>query len=136
MALTYTPPFPQTMQLAQVLITATTTDKTGATTANIKTLYTATTDGTKVTQIGFKWQGNSAAGLFLIWITETDGTTYHLFDEMVTTLTTSSTTVASNRLVNSYSDLQLKSGQKIQVAFTVDAGTPSDCEAFAQIANF
>jgi hypothetical protein len=136
MALVFTPPFPQTMQLAQVLITAATTDKTGSVTTNIKTLYTATTDGTKVTQIGFKWLGNSAAGLFLIWITETDGTTYHLFDEMVTTLTSSSTTVATNRLVNTYSDLQLKSGQKIQVAFTVDAGTPSDCEAFAQIANF
>lgn len=136
MALVFTPPFPQTMQLAQVLVTAATTDKTGATTTNIKTLYTATTDGTKVTQIGFKWLGNSAAGLFLIWITETDGTTIHLFDEMVTTLTTSSTTVATNRLVNSYSDLQLKNGQKIMVGFTVDAGTPSDCEAFAQIANF
>jgi len=35
-------------------ITGTTTDKSGATTANIVDLVTATTDGTKVTQIKYK----------------------------------------------------------------------------------
>ncbi|CAB4147267.1 hypothetical protein UFOVP518_19 [uncultured Caudovirales phage] len=135
MALTYTPPFPQKMKLAQVTITAVTTDKTGATTTNIKDLYTATTDGTKVTQIGFKMQGTSVAGLFLIWITETDGTTYHLFDEIVIAAATSSTTVATSRIVNSYSDLQLASGQKIKVGFTTISGS-INCDAFCQIADF
>lgn len=135
MALTFTPPFPQTMQLAQVVITAVTTDKTGATTANIKTLFTATTDGTKVTQIGYKFQGTSVAGLFLIWITETDGTTIHLFDEITIAAATSSTTVATSRVANSYSDLQLKSGQVIKVGFTTISGAIS-CDAFAQVANF
>ena len=135
MALTFTPPFPQTMQLAQVVITAVTTDKTGATTANIKTLFTATTDGTKVTQIGYKFQGTSVAGLFFIWITETDGTTIHLFDEITIAAATSSTTVATSRVANSYSDLQLKSGQVIKVGFTTISGA-INCDAFAQVANF
>lgn len=135
MALTFTPPFPQKMELALVEITAVTTDKTGATTTNIKTLYTATTDGTKVTQIGFKFHGTTVAALFLIWITQTDGTTLQLFDEIVIDAVTSSNTVATNRKVNAYADLQLKAGQKIMVGFTVLSGT-SYCDAFAQIADF
>lgn len=135
MALVFTPPFPQKMKLAQVKITAVTTDKTGSVTTNIKTLYTATTDGTKVTQIGYKIQGTSVAGTFLIWITETDGTTYHLFDEILIAAATSSTTVATSRVFNSYPDLQLASGQKIQVGFTTISGSVA-CDAFAQIADF
>ena len=135
MALTYTPPFPQKMKLAQATITAVTTDKTGATTTNIKTLYTATTDGTKVTQIGYKIQGTSVAGTFLIWITETDGTTMHLFDEILIAAVTSSTTVATAKVVNSYPDLQLASGQKVMVGFTTISGSVN-CDAFAQIADF
>ena len=54
-------------------ITGTTTDKTGATTANIVDLVTASTDGTKVTQIKYKHVGNSTAGIFLVWVTDTAG---------------------------------------------------------------
>ncbi len=98
-------------------LTATTTDKTGGTTTNMKTLVTAlsTGNGTKVTQIGCKVEGNSAAGLLLIFITDTSGNNPKLFDEILISSVTSNTTTSTFRAFNSYSDLQLKAGQLIQV---------------------
>jgi len=101
------------------LITATTTDKSGATTTNIKDLVTAATDGTKVTQIKFKHAGNSAAGLALVWVTDTSGANPTLLAEASYSAVTSSTTVATAEVTISFNDLQLKSGQKIQVGATV-----------------
>lgn len=101
------------------IITTATTDKSGATTTNIKDLVTASTDGTKVTWIKFKHVGNSSAGIFLVWITDTAGSNPTLYAESVYSAITSSTTVATCEGILLFSDLQLKSGQKIQVAATV-----------------
>jgi hypothetical protein len=128
-----TPIFALTPQLDLARITGTTTDKSGLTTANLVTLLSATTFGTKVTQIGFKFVGTSTAGTFLIFISDTDGTTLRLFDEILITAVTSSTTALSARQVNFYSDLQLKSGQRILVGATT-VNTPID--VFAQIGDF
>ena len=100
------------------IITAATTDKSGATTTNIKDLLTAATDGTKVTWIKFKHVGTSTAGIFLIWITDTAGSNPTLFYEQTYTAITSSTTVSTAEATIVFNDLQLKSGQKIQVAAT------------------
>lgn len=102
-----------------VKITATTTDKSGATTTNIKDLVTGSTDGTKVTWIKFKHEGTSTAGIFLIWITDTSGANPTLFYEQTYTSITSSTTVTTAEGTLIFNDLQLKSGQKIQVGATV-----------------
>lgn len=133
MAANTTPIFALTPKMAVGRITAITTDKSGLTTTNLVTLVTATTDGTKVTQIGFKSLGNSGAGTFLIFITDTDGTTVRFFDEILVTAVTTSTTALSARQVNFYSDLQLKSGQKILVGATV---LTTAMDAFAQIGDF
>ncbi len=109
-------------------ITATTTDKSGATTTNIKTLLTAATDGTKVTQLIFKFEGTSTAGTILIWLTDTGGANPVLFDEVLTTAVTSSTTAITQRLVATYADLQLKSGQQVWVGATV-VNTNIHCQA-------
>lgn len=101
------------------IITGTTTDKSGATTANIKDLLTAATDGTKVTWIKFKHVGNSTAGIFLIWITDTNGANPTLFYEQTYSAISSSTTVATAEGTILFNDLQLKAGQKIQVGATV-----------------
>lgn len=101
------------------IITATTTDKSGATQTNIKNLLTASTDGTKVTWIKFKHAGNSTAGIFLIWITDTSGANPTLFYEQSYTSITSSSTVTTAEGTITFNDLQLKSGQKIQVGATV-----------------
>lgn len=102
-----------------VTVTAATTDRTGATTTNLVELLTAGTDGTKITQIGAKVAGTNAATLVLIFITDTAGANPKLFDEITLSAITPSTTLASNRNVTAYSDLQLKSGQKVLVGTTV-----------------
>jgi hypothetical protein len=125
MAANTTPIFPLKPYVAIATITGTTTDKSGATTTNLKTLYTATTDGTKVSQIGFKATGNSTQGSFLIFIIP--------YDEILYSTITSSATVASARGVNSYSDLVLKSGQKIIVGATV---VTTNIAAWAQTGDY
>jgi len=115
------------------IITATTTDKSGATTTNIKDLLTASTDGTKVTWIKFKHAGNSTAGIFLIWITDTAGANPTLFYEQTYTAITSSATVTTAEGTITFNDLQLKSGQKIQVGATI---VTSNIHVTASIGDF
>jgi len=127
------PIFALTPMLAYQAITATTTDKTGGTTTNLKTLLTAGTNGSKVTQIGFKVEGTSTAGLLLIFVTDTSGTNPKLFDEIAIAAVTSSTTTATNRVFTAYNDLQLAAGQRILVgATTVSASVIG----FAQYGDF
>lgn len=102
-----------------VTVTSATTDRTGATTANLAELLVAATDGTKITQIGAKVAGTNTACLVLIFITDTAGANPKLFDEIGLQAITASTTVTSQRQVTAYSDLQLKSGQKVLVGTTV-----------------
>ncbi len=118
---------------AATTITGTTTDKSAATAANIKVLYTAVTNGTKIGQIGVKFVGTSTAGILLIWITDTAGANPILFDEILYTAITSSATVATARVVNVYSDLQLKSGQQIWVGATT---VNTNVYSFASIGEF
>jgi hypothetical protein len=113
------PIFPLTPETAMVTVSAATTDRTGATTANLVDLLTAGTNGTKITQIGAKVAGTNTACLVLIFITDTNGLNPKLYDEIAMEVVTASTTVTSQRQVTAYSDLQLKSGQKVLVGITV-----------------
>jgi len=115
------------------VITGTTTDKSGATTANIVTLLTAATDGTKVTRIKFKHAGNSTAGTALVWITDTAGANPRLAYEQTYAAITSSATVASAETEFFFNDLQLKSGQQIWVACTT---ATSNIHVTASIGDF
>lgn len=114
-----TPIFALSPDTKLATITAATTDKSGATTTNIVDLLTATTNGTKVTQIKFKSTGNSSACLGLVWVTDTAGINPRLLAEGAIAAVTSSTTVATAEIILYFRDLQLKSGQKIQVGATV-----------------
>lgn len=113
------PIFALTPETAIVTVTAATTDRTGATTTNLSELLTAATDGTKITQIGAKVAGTNNTTSVLIFITDTGGTNPKLFDEIKLEGITASTTQSSFRDVTAYSDLQLKSGQKVLVGITV-----------------
>ncbi len=119
MAANTSPIFALVPETKIVTITAATTDRTGATTTNLVELLTATTDGTKITQIGAKVAGSNGATSVLIFITNTSGTSPKLFDEIALPAITASTTTTSQRQVTAYSDLQLKSGQKVLVGITV-----------------
>ena len=100
-------------------VTDATTDRTGATMTNTVTLLTAATNGTKITQIGAKVAGTNAATLVLIFISDTAGANFKLFDEIALPNLTPSTTTTSQRAVTAYSDLQLKAGQVVKVGTTV-----------------
>jgi len=127
------PVFALTPEQVRTVITATTTDKSGATATNIVDLLTASGDGTKVTQIKYKHVGNSSAGIFLVWITDTAGANPRLYAESTFTAITSSTTVATAEGTLIFNDLQLKAGQKIQVGATV---VTSNIHVTASIGNF
>jgi hypothetical protein len=116
------PIFALTPDVPIVTVTAATTDRTGATTTNLVNLLTATSSGTKVTQIGAKVAGNNVATLVLIFITDSSGANPKLFDEIALPAVTASNQATSQRQVNVYSDLQLKAGQIIKVGATVVSG--------------
>jgi hypothetical protein len=116
------PIFALTPDVPIVTVTAATTDRTGATTTNLVNLLTATSSGTKITQIGAKVAGNNAATLVLIFITDTAGANPKLFDEIALPAVTAGNTTTSQRQVNVYSDLQLKAGQVVKVGATVISG--------------
>jgi hypothetical protein len=116
------PIFALTPDVPIVTVTAATTDRTGATTTNLVNLLTATSSGTKITQIGAKVAGNNTATLVLIFITDTAGANPKLFDEIALPAVTAGNTTTSQRQVNVYSDLQLKAGQVVKVGATVISG--------------
>ena len=102
-----------------VTVTLATTDRTGAITNNLSDLLTASTNGTKITQIGAKVAGSNSATSVLIFITDTSGNNPKLFDEIALPSISATTTTTSQRQVTAYSDLQLKAGQKVKVGITV-----------------
>ena len=117
-------------------VTAVTTDKTGATATNLITLFTcADANGVKVTEIGYHFQGNSAAGLFLIFISNTSGTSPLLYYEIPISAITSSTTVAAASGFLTFSDLQLANGQKVLVGITTISGSVA-CNGYCKVADF
>jgi hypothetical protein len=115
----FQPIFALTPETSFATVTAATTDRTGATMTNTVTLLTATTNGTKITQIGAKVAGTNNPLLVLIFISDTTGANFKLFDEITMAPITASNTVTSQRGVTTYSDLQLKAGQVVKVGITV-----------------
>ena len=113
------PIFALVPETAFATVTAATIDRTGATMTNTVTLLTAATNGTKITQIGAKVAGTNAATLVLIFISDTNGANFKLFDEIALAAVTPSTVITSQRAVTAYADLQLKAGQVVKVGTTV-----------------
>ena len=113
------PIFALTPELSFATVTSATTDRTGATMTNTVTLLTAATNGTKITQIGAKVAGNNSATAVLIFISDSSGANFKLFDEIALLAVTATTTTTSQRAVTAYSDLQLKAGQVVKVGITV-----------------
>lgn len=71
-----------------------------------------------MTWVKFKFEGTSTAGTALIWLTDTADADNYLYDEKTFTAITSSATVAAAEVTFIFSDLQLKSGQKLKVGAT------------------
>lgn len=83
--------------------------------------------GTKVTQIGGKFSNSNPAGLVYIYLSDTTGSSSstYLYDELLFTATTPSTTAVSSRVINTYTDLQLMPGQSIWVSSSINTSTQS-----------
>ena len=128
------PIFAQTPVFAQTYLTGSYTDRTGAT-AGLYTLATAGPSGSKVTQIGAKFTGTSVTSSLMIFVTNTSGTSPRLYDELPIAAFTVSATTGSYRAVNTYTDLQINSGQLIQVGITALSSSVS-CSVFASQGNF
>ena len=123
------PIFALSPELAFATVTDATTDRTGATMTNTVTLLTAATNGTKITQIGAKVAGTNAATAVLIFVSDSSGANFKLFDEIALPAVTASTTATSQRQVTAYSDLQLKAGQVVKVGITVAVTDGVNCFA-------
>lgn len=123
MAANTTPIFPLVPIYKHVTVSASTSDRSGATIQNMPTLITASVDGTKITQIGVKVQGTSVAGSVLIFVDPGGGATLELFDEIQVSAVSANDTTPSFRSVNLYNDLQIPSGSLIRVGQTLLSGT-------------
>jgi hypothetical protein len=125
------PQFAQNPELALVTINSATSPQRTAATASCFPLLTAVNTsgyyGTKVTQIGGKYTNSNPAGLVYIYISGTSGSSAsaYLYDEILFTATTPSTTAVSARVINTYTDLQLMPGQTIWVGSSVNTSTQS-----------
>lgn len=105
------------------IVTTATTDKTGATTTNIKDVYTgAAAPGSQILRVRWAADTNLGDGTLLLWIH--DGTAYRLFDDIdVGDPAAASNTVAGFTFEKAYSDLYLQDGNyKLAAGCTVITG--------------
>lgn len=120
MAANTAPIFPVKPIYKQVVVNTINNDRSGATTANLYTLITGSVNGTKITQIGVKFQGQSVSGSILIFV-ESDST-LALFDEIAVTAASASEGLPSYRSVNLYNDFQIYTGSLVKVGMTTMYG--------------
>jgi hypothetical protein len=113
---------PQTRQIT--LNTATPGVRTNPATGSTLLITGTSTvgySGTKITTIAAKAQATNTASTLLIFITDTTGAvgTGILFDEILISAITASTSALSARSFNIYTDLQLMPGQAVYVSCTI-----------------
>jgi hypothetical protein len=125
------PQFATTPEFNLITVNNSTGGSRTSSTANSFLLITGSTAvgsaGTKVTQIGGKYTNSNVAGLVYIYITDTTGSSAsaRLYDELLFTATTPSTTAVSARVINTYTDLQLSPNQSIFVSSSINSSTQS-----------
>lgn len=131
MAANQKPVFALKPEIGKVAISTANTALDGSGTLS-SALVTATTDGCKVTKIWYKSEATTTAGMIRIFISDSAGANFDLFDEMlVTAITVGSTTKSAEGYIT-YSDLELKEGQIIKVSTT----NATAFNVFAQIGYF
>lgn len=75
-----TPAYWSNRRFGRAVLSAATTDKTGATTTNIVDILTGVAAGTEITEVNIKADGDPADSTVLIFIH--NGTDYRLYDEI------------------------------------------------------
>lgn len=84
---------------------------------NVTTIWTAGASGGKITEIVVQGTATTVAGVLNIF--RYDGATYHLIDQFLITVVTSSTTAIAFRQNRTYENLVLKNGDTLRIAVTV-----------------
>lgn len=115
------PSFSATVNIGSALVSATLDTSLTAPT-NIATALTAGASGTQVFEAVVEAVGTTVAGVFNVF--RYDGSTYHLYDQILVTAITSSTTATAFRATRQYTNLILKSGDTLRVTQTI-AGNQS-----------
>ena len=113
------PAFAVTPRAGRAVLSAATTDWTGATTANIVDILTGVAAGTKIEEVVVQADGNPADSIVILFLH--NGTDYRPFDYFdLSDPAASSTTVAGYRVNKEYDNLVLPSGSwKLAAAITV-----------------
>ena len=110
------PAFASTVNVGSGLVPATLDTSLTAPT-NVTTIVTGGSLGMKVEELVFQGVGTTVASVVNVFLH--DGSTYHLYDQVLVTAVTSSTTAIAFRTVRSYSNLLVKSGWTLKVTNTV-----------------
>lgn len=115
------PSFSATPHTGSGLVSATLDTSLTAPT-NITTVLTATTNGTQVFEIVAQAVLTTVLGVVNIF--RYDGTTYHLYDQILIPAQTSSTTAVAYRTTRQYTNFILVTGDSLRVTNTI-AGNQS-----------
>jgi len=130
------PSFAATPNIGAALLGAAETNLQVPTTTS--TILTAGASGTKIEEIVVQASqttlvATTVAGLVYVFLH--DGTNYRLFDEMLVTAITASSTVVAFRLANRYANLVLKTGWSLRASQSI-AGNASILVCSAYGADF
>ncbi len=130
-----TPGFAATPRTGVGVCTTANTDKTGATTAQIKDILTGVAAGTKIEEVVIAADGNPADCTVTIFLH--DGTSYKFYDDIdIGDPAASSTTIAGYRFSKRYDSLYLPtSSWKIAASITVTT-TAGNVNVWAHGADF
>ncbi len=86
---------------------------------NTAILLTAGANGAKITQFIAKAAGSNPSTIILIFVSDSTGANFKLFDELGVAAVNATALVTAQRAVNTYTDLQLKAGQVVRVGTTI-----------------
>ena len=119
MAVTATPIFPQTPVIGIAPLTTALTARTSLTTPWTGTvaLCPVSTNGKRLDAITVKTSATSAAGIVFIWIM--DGTTAHLFDEIIVNAVTGSATLPSDQTTKTYYNIMIPAAYSLRASTTI-----------------
>lgn len=115
------PAFAATVNIGAAIASAT-FDASLTAPTNVATVFTAGASGSKIEEIVVEGLGTTVLGVCNLFLY--DGSTYHLFDQVLVLAVTSSTTATAFRWNKSYPNLVLKTGWSLRFAQTI-AGNQS-----------
>jgi hypothetical protein len=119
-----TPQFASTVRCALGTLATADTARSGTPT-NVVTIFTAGASGSRIDEVDIVATGTTTSGVVRLWIY--NGTTYFLFQEILVTAITPSTSVAVFSSISTYNNFMLPSGFSLRATtnntegFTVTA---------------